>query len=58
MPQKYRVIGVLARENHEFILFGACHKWRLFTVPLDAFDSALRLKKDFYLGRGGLREHV
>lgn len=58
VTHKYRAIGIWNQEAQEFILLGARQKWRLFTIPLDAFDTALRLKEYLDQRRGGLREHI
>jgi hypothetical protein len=57
VARKHRVVGLWLKEQRTFILFGACQKWKFFTIPIDAFDAALRLKEAFDLGRGGLSEH-
>lgn len=56
--RKFRLIGILVRENREFIFLGGCEKRRTFTIPPDAFDAAFRLKELLDLGRGVTREHV
>jgi hypothetical protein len=56
--RKFRPLGVLARDNREFVFLGGCEKHRMNTIPPDAFDSAFRLKEPFENGRGTTREHI
>jgi hypothetical protein len=56
--RKFRPLGILARENREFVFLGGCEKQGMNTIPPDAFDAAFRLKEPFEDGRGGIREHI
>ena len=52
-----RPIGLLRRQEREFIFLGGCEKHPFWTIPPKAFDAALRLKAQFEQGRGAIREH-
>ena len=53
-----RPIGLLRREQRQFIFLGGCEKHPFWTVPLRAFDNALRLKGQFEQQKGATREHI
>jgi hypothetical protein len=53
-----RPIGVLRREQHQFVLLGGCEKHTFWTVPPGAFDDALKLKEQFSQGKGATRAHI
>ncbi len=53
-----RAIGVLRRESRQFVFLGGCTKFGFWTLPIGAFDKALRLKGQLDQGRGVTREHI
>jgi len=53
-----RPLGVLRREQRQFIFLGGCEKHGFWTIPLGAFSRALRLKEQFEQGKGGTHEHT
>jgi hypothetical protein len=55
--KNFRPIGLLRRQEREFIFLGGCEKHPFWTVPPNAFDEALRLKAQLEQGRGATREH-
>lgn len=58
--RKFRPIGILHAEIHEFIFLGGCEKKGFFgaTDPPGAFDEALRLKAAYDQGKGTTRAHT
>ncbi len=56
--RKFRPLGMLYQEKHEFVLLGGCEHGRWGSIPPDAFDDAYRLKTQLDEGRGATREHV
>ncbi len=56
--RKYRPLGVLYQEKHEFVLLGGCEHTRWYSIPPNAFDDAYKLKTQLDGGRGTTREHV
>jgi hypothetical protein len=57
--RRFRPLGVLIRDNREFVFLGGCEKkGRGESDPPGAFAGALRLKKQFEEGRGRTREHI
>jgi hypothetical protein len=58
--RKFRVPGIYRPNEREFIMFAGCEKrfGGLIQIPNDAFDVALKLKKEFEAGHGGVIVHV
>lgn len=56
----FRVAGLYRPDQREFVLFtGLAKKWRgLIQEPPDAFDVAMKYKKQFEVGIGELRERI
>lgn len=56
--RKFRPLGILIRETREFIFLGGAEKiGRGATDPAGAFESAMRLKRQFDEGRGVTRDY-
>lgn len=53
-----RPLGLLRREQRQFIFLGGCEKHPFWTVPSAAFDKALKLKEQLDQGKGATRAHV
>ena len=56
--RKFRPLGVMYQDKHEFIFLGGCEHTRWYSIPADAFDEAYKLKGLLEQGRGATREHV
>jgi hypothetical protein len=53
-----RPIGLLRKEQRQFVFLGGCEKHTFWTVPPGAFDKALRLKEKLDQGKGATGAHV
>jgi hypothetical protein len=56
--ENLRPLGVLRRQQRQFVFLGGCEKHGLWTVPPEAFDNALKLKEQLDQGKGATRAHV
>lgn len=57
--KKFRPLGILRRQQRQFIFLGGCQKHTWFwTIPPKAFEEAMRLKGELEQGRGALNAHV
>lgn len=53
----FRPLGVLKREQQQFIFLGGFQKGNPDPIPADAFINALRYKQEYEQNRGTTREH-
>jgi hypothetical protein len=53
-----RPVGIWREEERIFIFLMGCEKSGRIYIPNRAFDTALRYKELFEVGRGTIREHI
>ena len=56
--RKFRPLGILYQDKHEFVFLGGCEHTRWYSIPAGAFDDAYKLKTQLEEGRGATRDHV
>lgn len=55
--KRFRPVGILKREEQQFVFLGGFQKSQKGPVPKDAFEKLLKHKQDFENKRGLIREH-
>lgn len=56
--RRFRIAGFLDVQTRTFIMFNACEKTRIEYKPTDAFDIAIKCKRQWEQGKGGLCERI
>jgi hypothetical protein len=57
LKKHFRPLGILKRDQRQFIFLGGFQKGNPNPIPVDAFTDALRYKREYEQDRGDIREH-
>jgi hypothetical protein len=57
LKKHFRPLGILKRDQRQFIFLGGFQKGNPGPIPVDAFTDALRYKREYEQDRGDIREH-
>jgi len=57
LTKRFRLVGILRRDQKEFIFLGGFQKGHSGPIPNDAWERLLKHKEDFENNRGKVRDH-